>query len=130
MSEIEVLKEKVKNFKLLLVDDDKEILNGTQALLKKFFKNVVVCDDAQEALELFSNEKDFDVVITDILMPKMDGLEMLKKINEIQPDTFSIFISASRSMLEKGEGLSNISLTKPISFDDLVMVIKKISEHK
>ena len=83
MSDIQVLKEKVRALKVLFVDDEYDVRKGTGMFLKKFFDDVVVCENGKKGLEEFLAAKDFDVVITDILMPIMDGVEMSKKMREI-----------------------------------------------
>ena len=130
MNEIEELRDKVKHLKVLFVDDEKEIREGTGLFLRKFFNDVIICNDGDEALEMFSKIGDFDIVITDILMPKMNGVEMAKKIKEINKDIFLVFITASRSLLVTEKELSDISLKKPISFDDIVMIMKKVVDLK
>lgn len=126
MNEIEILREKVKNLKVLFVDDEKEIRDGTGLFLRKFFDDVVIRSDGDEGLEEFKKTKDFDIVITDILMPKMDGFTMIKHIKVINKDIFTVFITASRSMLHAEKELSDLILEKPISFKDMIMIMKKL----
>jgi CheY-like chemotaxis protein len=126
MNEIEKLKENVRDLKVLFVDDEEAIREGTSSILKKFFDDIVVCSDGVEGLAEFLKAKDFDIVITDIMMPKMNGISMVKKIKEINNDIFTIFITASRSSLADYQELSDIFLKKPISFEDIIMIIKKV----
>ena len=130
MNEISELKEKVRNLKVLFVDDEKGIRDGTGLFLRKFFDDVVIRSNGEEGLEEFTKSKDFDIVITDILMPKMNGVEMAKKIKEINKDVFTVFITASRSVLDAEKELSDVSLKKPISFDDIVMIMQKVKDLK
>mgnify|MGYP000082297611 CR=1 FL=1 len=130
MNEIEKLKEQVRGLKVLFVDDEQGMREGIGIFLRKFFDDVVICSDGIEGLETFSKEKDFDIVISDVLMPKMDGVTMVKKIKEINKDIFTVFITASRSMLNEEKELSNLSLKKPISFEDIVMIMNKVVDLK
>ena len=130
MNELQKLREKVRNLKVLFVDDEKEIREGTGVFLRKFFDEVVICNNGDVGYEAFLQTKDFDIIITDILMPKMDGVKMVKKIKEIDKDIFIVFITASRSNLDSEKELSNISLKKPISFDDIVMIMQKVEDLK
>jgi CheY-like chemotaxis protein len=126
MNEVEILREKVKNLKVSFVDDEKEIREGTGLFLKKFFDDVVIRSDGDEGLEEFKKTEDFDIIITDILMPRMDGFTMIKHIKEINKDIFTVFITASRSMLNVQKELSDLTLEKPISFKDMMMIMKKL----
>ena len=129
MNDIRKLKEKVRNLKVLFVDDEKEIREVTGLFLRKFFDNVIVASNGEEGLDTFTKTKDFDIVITDILMPKMDGFIMMKKIKELNKDIFTVFITASRSMLSVENEHGNISLEKPISFEDMIMIMNKVAEN-
>ena len=128
MSEIKNLKEKLENLKVLFVDDEQQIREGTGLFLNKFFDNVTICKDGEEGLEAFKNNNGFDIIITDIQMPKMDGITMIKKIKEINPDVFVIFITATRGNQNLDKSLSDLYITKPISYDDIKLIMQKASE--
>ena len=130
MNSIQILRENVKNLKVLFIDDEKGVREGTGTFLKKFFKNVIVCADGEEGLKTFIEHGDFDIVITDVLMPKMDGVTMAKEIQKIDSKVFLIFLTASRAMKDSEEELSDITLQKPLSFDDMTFIMKKLSERK
>ena len=130
MDEIKGLREKVKDLKLLFVDDDKNVWEGTGVFFKKFFDDVTICSDGDQALETFKQEKDFDLVVTDVLMPNMDGVTMAKEIKKIDSDIFIIFLTASRGIEDIDENLSEITLQKPLSFEDMIIVMKQLSELK
>jgi len=128
MNEIEQLKEKVRNLKVLFVDDEEDIRNGTGTFLKKFFDNIVICSDGKEGLEAYLKTKDFDIVITDMMMPKMNGDTMAQKIKDINSDMFIVFITASRDIQHYESGLCNVSLQKPISFEDIILIMKEVGK--
>ncbi len=130
MSDIKALREKVKELKILFVDDERDVRHGTGLFLRKFFDNVVVCKDGQEGLSEFLKNKDFNVVITDILMPIMNGVEMVKEIRKINTDVFIVFLTASRGVSDIDKDLSNLTLQKPLSFEDMVLVMHKLEEIK
>lgn len=130
MDDIKSLREKVKDLKVLFVDDEKDVRHGTSVFLRKFFDDVVVCADGQEGLSEFFKNEDFDVVITDILMPVMNGIEMVKEIKKIDSNVFVIFLTASRGVSDLDKDLSNITLQKPLSFDDMVLVMQKLQDIK
>lgn len=125
MENIKQLKEKVKNLKLLFVDDEKEFRESTSLFLHKFFNNVVVCIDGEDALNKFMQSRDFDILISDIMMPKIDGITLVKKIKELKPDIFTVIVSASKGSYQLDTASYDIILQKPISFEDITMIMKK-----
>lgn len=77
---------------VLIVDDHKAILTGTKMLLESHNMNVTACHSGIEALEILSS-KSFDVMVYDLKMPDMNGLELTKKTLEIYPDATIIILS-------------------------------------
>jgi len=73
-----------KNFTILYVEDDKDTQELIENILQDYFKEVFVASDGEEGLELYKNEIP-DIVLSDIHMPKMDGLEMSDAIKKINP---------------------------------------------
>jgi diguanylate cyclase (GGDEF)-like protein len=82
-----------KTLRLLYVEDNEITRLETLTMLENFFVDIVVAVDGQDGLEKFKNEK-FDLIISDINMPKMNGLEMLEAIREIDNEIVFIIISA------------------------------------
>ena len=70
-----------KNLKVLYVEDDESIKQTSVELFQNFFSDIKVAGDGVEALELYNSYK-FDLIITDISMPKMDGIELIKLIRQ------------------------------------------------
>lgn len=77
---------------VLIVDDHKAILCGTKMLLESHNMNVTACHSGSEALEILSN-KSFDVMIYDLKMPDMNGLELTKRTLEIYPAAIIVILS-------------------------------------
>ena len=77
---------------ILLVDDEPAILDILKEYLKQNRYRSVVATSAEEALELFGNNR-IDAVVTDIMLPKMDGIELMKKIKEQNPNMPVIVIT-------------------------------------
>ena len=63
-------------------------------------------------------------------MPKMDGISMVREIKNISKDIFVVFITASRGSEKLDDNLSNIYIKKPLSYDDIILIMKQISELK
>lgn len=75
------------NERILLVDDDQQLLLSTDLLLHQLGYQVTTCNNPELALQLFSEKHDqFDLVITDQAMPKISGIELAAQINSIRPD--------------------------------------------
>lgn len=128
MSDVKDLKEKIKDYKVLFVDDEDDIRYRTGSFLEKFFDNVKTCANGKEGLEYFNENQDIDILITDIRMPKMDGMQMAKAIKEVNPEIFVIFITASRSLEYSEDDVSNLYIKKPLSYEDMKLILDKISE--
>jgi PAS domain S-box-containing protein len=82
-----------ESFTILYVEDDKAAQKELKELLEDYFTFVLTASDGEEALNLFKNNK-IDIVLTDILMPKMDGIELTRRIKKDSPHTPVIVITA------------------------------------
>ena len=123
--EIKILKEKVKNLKILYSEDEEEMRVGTELFLNKFFTYVNTANDGQQGLEKFKNNK-YDVIFTDIMMPNMDGLEMLKNMKEKNKDFFSVTLTASEVRENDIIETSDLYFRKPITYDNMIHILKEI----
>jgi len=121
-----------KKLTLLYVEDEENIRNLLKSAIKDEFKEIIVASDGSEGLKKFKKYQP-DIVVSDILMPVCNGLEMAKKIKEISKDTPIILFSA---FSEKEKLLSAIDigidkyLIKPVDIDDLLDTIKEIISKK
>jgi len=123
------LLERVKNYNVLFVDDEKEIRNGMSMLLKKFFNSVDVAEEGEDALKKYL-KKEYDIIITDFTMPKMNGIELIEKIKEINPTQKIILLSAHQNKEDFLEALSAQAdgyLIKPFNIAEFKKLLKKIS---
>ena len=77
----------LKNITILYAEDEKSLRLITLNILKGFTKKQYVAENGLEGLELFKqNEEEIDLIITDVNMPQMNGLEMIKEIKQINPN--------------------------------------------
>ena len=77
----------LKNITILYAEDEKSLREITLNILKGFTKKQYVAENGLEGLELFKeHEEEIDLIITDVNMPHMNGLEMIKAIKEINPN--------------------------------------------
>ncbi len=120
-----------KEFDLLYVEDNLGLQKQAAKIFKKFFKNVMIAKDAEEGLELFRKYAP-KIIISDIKMPKMNGLDMSAKIKSLQNDTKIVITSAfdEKEYLLKAIdiGISKY-LKKPIPIGELVDALIEIIEQ-
>ncbi|QOY54976.1 response regulator [Candidatus Sulfurimonas marisnigri] len=95
MRSLKKLKELSENFSALYVEDDIEIQTTMMRYLKKFFHTIVVANDGVDGLNSYEKGK-FDIIITDLSMPKMNGIEMIKKIKDMDENQ-SVLITTAHS---------------------------------
>jgi len=87
------IQNELQHYSVLLAEDEKGIQEETKEILELFFKNVYIAGDGVEANELYEKFKP-DLIITDIKMPKLNGLDLAKKIRLKDNKTFIAIVSA------------------------------------
>jgi len=119
-----------KTLKLLYVEDDEESRVSTLEMLKNFFDDISVAVDGQEALEIFK-ENEFDLIISDINMPRLTGIEMLEEIRSFDTEIPVLIFSAYnevRYFIETIKLGVDGYILKPLEFSQFILVLKKTSE--
>jgi CheY-like chemotaxis protein len=114
---------------ILKIDDDKSICSLLPGFLTKMGYEVEVAHDGKAGIECFDNGPDFDSVITDIRMPKMDGSEVAKHIRGSNRPGTPIVAITGFSDTDISIGLFDSLLTKPFSLDDLKQVVISLIEN-
>jgi len=114
--------QKFKNITILLAEDEKKISELMKDAIGEYFKEFIVVRDGVKALEIYKKYHP-DIVITDILMPKLNGLELLKELRE-QNEKLPIIILSAHSDTEKllqaiDYGVSKYFI-KPLDPDELL----------
>lgn len=112
---------------ILVVDDDDTLLKFFKIHLNKFFSRVIVVKNAREAIDSLK-DKEIDLVISDIKMPRMDGIQFMKKVKNHDP-SIPVFL-VSGAMLTENQQLAVETkadgyLKKPFSIDELHDTIDK-----
>lgn len=118
--------------KILVVEDEKSMREILQIFFENEGFNVVTASDGLEALSIVE-EDIFDVIITDIRMPELDGMELLKKIKEISPSTMVIVVTAFGTKESAIEAMKNGAydyINKPFNMDELRIIVKRALEKK
>jgi diguanylate cyclase (GGDEF)-like protein/putative nucleotidyltransferase with HDIG domain len=127
MSNIKELQKIAKNLTVLYVEDEKELRNSVQLYLLKIFNKVTAVADGLEGLNRY-NEHPYDIVISDIQMPNMNGLQMALEIKSINPNQEIIIISAyaeSNYFLDAIRLGINDYIIKPINYLQMNQVLYK-----
>ncbi len=86
--------EKLRKLKLLFVEDEKDLVTIIANTLSKLEVDFLTASNGKEALEIIEENSDISVVITDINMPVMNGILMIKKLREIHKDIPIVVMSA------------------------------------
>ena len=118
--------------KILIVDDEKSIREFLEIMLKKEGYNVGSAVNAEEALKLFHNSN-YELVISDIKMSGMDGVELLKKIKEINPETIVLMITAYASVdtaIDAMKAGAYDYITKPFNVDEVKHIIQNALDRR
>jgi two-component system response regulator HydG len=118
--------------RILVVDDEASARSGLEKLLKQEGYAVDVAEDGANALALFA-ETPADVVVTDLKMPRMDGLELLQKLRALDVDVpvlvCTAFGDVSTAVSAMRAGAEDY-LTKPVDFDALTVAVERALERR
>ncbi|MCX7991194.1 MAG: sigma-54 dependent transcriptional regulator [Proteobacteria bacterium] len=120
--------------RIIIVDDDRSLREMLEIILKREDYDVIAFDSADSALDwLKINIEEVDVIISDIIMPKIDGISFLEKIKEINKEIPVIMITANTRVDYAIEALKRGAydyVTKPFNNDELKIIIKNAVEKK
>lgn len=123
-------------YKILVVDDEPDLerlmLQRMRRDIRAGLYKFVFAHNGVEALERLKEQPDIDLVLSDINMPKMDGLTLIEQIPKVQPDIRSVIISAYGDMKNIRTAMNRGAfdfVTKPIDFDDLKLTISRTLQH-
>lgn len=122
---MEAIHKKLQNKTLLIAEDDPSTLKWLIRVLSLYFKEVIGASDALQALELFKKNPT-DVILTDIQMPQVDGLNLAQKIASISPQTLRVIMTAFNDQIYMNRAIEsevNFYFKKPIDIDSLLVTI-------
>ncbi len=118
--------------RILVVDDETDICKALDFLLRREGYEVSIANSGEEAITKIKDSS-FDVVITDLKMPKMDGMELLEKTKEISPNTAVIMMTAFSSIESAVEAMKKGAsdyIVKPFLNEEIKLTVKKIIEQQ
>jgi len=118
--------------KILIIDDEKSILHLLSVVFKKEGWKVETCLSSPNAIEVI-NKKDFDLIVCDIKMPQISGMEILKHVKEKKQDIPVIMMTAYGSIKQAVEALkigATDYVMKPFEIDELKIIVANALEQK
>lgn len=113
---------------ILIIEDDKKMRDGLVELLTEEGYSVESAENGQLGLDKIK-KKDFDVALTDLVMPEMGGMEVLREIKRIKPKTCVILITAYGTIENTVEAMkvgASDYITKPFKIDEVQTKIRKV----
>lgn len=116
---------------ILLVDDEDGVRIVVARILKTNGFAVTECANAEQALEILSKRNDFDLLITDMIMPGIDGETLIQKAREVYPKLKTILMSGYSDDMAKhssNETIDNSFIPKPFELNTLLEKVKEILE--
>ena len=118
--------------RILVVDDDESLRRVTQVQLAQIGYNVVTAENGNQALAVLQQTPQ-DLVITDLKMPVMSGVDLLKRIRAEYPETIVLMITAFgtvETVVEAMKAGAYDYITKPVHPDELKLVVNRALEHR
>lgn len=120
------------NGRILIIEDEKSMREVLRILLEEEGYEITAASNGLEGMEYLRDDI-FDLVVTDIKMPKADGFEVLKKVKELSPSTIVIMITAfgtTESTIEAMKLGAYDYIHKPFKIDEIRLIIQKAFERK
>lgn len=113
--------------RILVIDDEKDMLNACGKILQALDYHPVLVDNGKLAVELLTHDE-FDLVLCDLFMPEIDGMDILKKTNELAPQTpvviFTAYGTIDRAVTAMKSGAFDF-IEKPFDIEHLKVIIEK-----
>lgn len=117
---------------ILIVDDEQDILDQLPSIIQRWGHAPLTAANGFEALRVFE-ENQVDLIVSDIRMPEMDGLQLLQKVQDIDKQCPVIFLTGYPSddtAIEAMHSGAEDYLVKPVNYDELKLRIEKSLERK
>lgn len=123
------LTDETKKLTAMVVEDEVAANEMLSSTFKSFFADVTSAFDGQQALEMAKKNKP-DIIFVDIIMPEMDGIELSRKLRELNANQIIIVISASNDIQKISESIEvgvNSFIQKPIDTKKIIELLKNIT---
>lgn len=116
--------------KILIVDDDRKLLSVLKTILAGEKDDVTLCYNGKNAIDMCRNSK-FDLIITDLMMPGANGMEVLKESRKIDPDSLVILMTGFASLETAVQAIREGAydyITKPFKLDEMKIIVNNARE--
>jgi C4-dicarboxylate-specific signal transduction histidine kinase len=131
------IKEFAKDFSILIVEDDRSLSEHLKILLSNLFEHIDIANDGKDGLQMYQeffdkNQKYYDIVMSDINMPKMDGIEMMTLIRGIQEYQTLLVMSAHNEATYLNKLIDlNVEgfIEKPYKLESMFRLIHRVTKH-
>lgn len=118
--------------RILIVDDDQGVRDALAEYLASLGYEVTTAENGEDALNKY-RKGDFDIILADLIMPKVDGMELLKRIREVNDDVIFLMITGHPSIGTAVESINRGAddyITKPFHLEDVKIRIEKAIEKR
>lgn len=122
------LKKAAENLRLLYVEDDDKLREDTLRLLSSFFQSITVAVNGREALDAYIPGQ-FDIIISDLIMPLVNGRELTRQIKEQNPDQMVVILSAHDEtpiVSELKEAGVDFFIFKPLEIQQFIKTLGEV----
>ena len=111
--------------KVLVVDDEADVADLAEILLSAHGLDALVAYSAAQALDLLATHPDIDAVVSDVMMPGMNGLELADQIGRRYPEVKIVLASGYMAPhMVKGQALTQLFIAKPYRMDQLIKLLQ------
>ena len=117
---------------ILLADDEKNTREGLRWALEAKDRSILLAADGEEAVNLAATNH-VDVLITDLRMPKLDGMRVLERVRSISPDTTVVVLTGHGTVESAVDAMKHGAydyLIKPVNIDELNLLIERILTNR
>ncbi len=130
MLDVKEIKEKVAPLKILIVEDEELIRMLMNNFMSRLFDHVVSAENGEDALHKWEEFGPFDVVLTDVRMPKMTGKELVKVLETFDHRPYVIVVSASEEDAQEALEHSDVFIPKPLGFNQILETLSTMIQTK
>lgn len=118
---------------LLIAEDNKDLSEILKVIFEKNGYQVFIVEDGNSAIEAVEKDNNYNLLISDVMMPQKDGFEVVKEIRKNNKELPIIMLTAKSDIKDKIKALSlgaNEYITKPFEFEELIKKVKKYTENR